>query len=327
MKINRFIAAVLLLVGCSLTSALPAAGEKAARPSRACKNSDGSLKCSYCDKRFAEHGNLKQHERDHKALCLLELGQELVENMPVNMSAPKKRSAVDKSHYREVCQECGTKWCSVAALNVHMRSHNGFKPYQCRYCPSRFSVNMTWKRHELRHSGAQPFPCDFCENKFTRKDSMLAHRLLHTGEKPYSCEYEGCNAVFRIRHELREHWLTYKHLPADAIPIQRRDRKRFKTGIVGAVDLADEEVTEAAQNAVVASGVVASVDLAAGSVVASSTGLSVGDIPADCVVDFHAEDDGFSASESMINNYCRNLFSQELNSYDDELFLDLQTRQ
>jgi uncharacterized Zn-finger protein len=201
MKINRVIVAVLLLVSCSLIVALPAAEEKAARPSRACKNSDGSLKCSYCDKRFARHGDLKKHEMDHESLCLLEIHDDI----PVNMSASRKRAAVDKSNYSKVCQECGTKWCSVTALNVHMRSHNGIKPYQCRYCPSNFSVNTTRQRHELSHSGAQPFSCDLCEKKFTRKESMQVHRRLHTGEKPYRCNEPACNESFRILHELKQH--------------------------------------------------------------------------------------------------------------------------
>ena len=203
MKINNMVTALLLLIGCSLTMILAATEERSARPSRACNNLNGSLKCSYCDRRFQQHNCLRSHENDHFLTLKVDgVAREAArEKKPIT----KKRAIVDKSTYEVVCIECGDCCQSFAGLKVHMRTHTGERPYACRYCNDRFTVSITRSRHELSHFKVKNFPCDLCSDTFSRKASMQNHRRIHTGEQPYPCNEPGCHELFRVLNDLRKH--------------------------------------------------------------------------------------------------------------------------
>ncbi|KAM4728452.1 uncharacterized protein sall2 [Anableps anableps] len=57
---------------------------------------------------------------------------------------------------QHVCRFCGKVFSSDSALQIHLRSHTGERPYQCPVCLSRFTTRGNLKVHFLRHREQNP---------------------------------------------------------------------------------------------------------------------------------------------------------------------------
>ncbi|XP_012723903.2 sal-like protein 1 [Fundulus heteroclitus] len=57
---------------------------------------------------------------------------------------------------QHVCCFCGKVFSSDSALQIHLRSHTGERPYQCPVCLSRFTTRGNLKVHFLRHREQNP---------------------------------------------------------------------------------------------------------------------------------------------------------------------------
>lgn len=82
------------------------------------------------------------------------------ENMPIedrdhNSTSPYTNDG-DNSAYRHRCKFCQKVFGSDSALQIHLRSHTGERPYKCNICGNRFTTKGNLKVHFMRHKAKYP---------------------------------------------------------------------------------------------------------------------------------------------------------------------------
>ncbi|XP_051944712.1 mucin-5AC [Hippocampus zosterae] len=65
-------------------------------------------------------------------------------------------SASGAGRLQHACRFCGKIFSGDSALQIHLRSHTGERPYQCPVCLSRFTTRGNLKVHFLRHREQNP---------------------------------------------------------------------------------------------------------------------------------------------------------------------------
>lgn len=133
---------------------------------------------------------------------------------------------------RHCCIHCGKCLQTAGSLVIHMRVHNGERPFACDACPKTFKTNGALVTHQKRHlklmeykcehcgkdfvessnlrrhitalhSTERPHTCTICQRSFSRVYLLELHKRTHTGERPYTCSH--CNSSFAQLGVLRSH--------------------------------------------------------------------------------------------------------------------------
>ncbi|XP_059047327.1 zinc finger protein 300-like [Achroia grisella] len=124
-----------------------------------------------------------------------------------------------------VCEMCGKRYASNAALRYHQRIHTGERPYQCSYCPKTFTMPLFLQIHLRTHTGERPYPCPLCPKAFSNRAALLRHNRVHTGAKPYECP--KCGKTFTQSNSMKLHVHTV-HLKMPAPYKSKRRREESK---------------------------------------------------------------------------------------------------
>ena len=90
-------------------------------------------------------------------------------------------------------------------MEVHIRSHIGYKPFECTYCHKKFTQGGNLRTHLRLHTGEKPFTCEICKRSFNRKGNLAAHKLTHDNLKPFECKLDNCDKSFTQLGNLKSH--------------------------------------------------------------------------------------------------------------------------
>uniref|UniRef100_A0AAY5EI69 Sal-like protein 1 n=1 Tax=Electrophorus electricus TaxID=8005 RepID=A0AAY5EI69_ELEEL len=75
---------------------------------------------------------------------------------PPNVSVFDTKPSSDDPFFKHKCRFCAKVFGSDSALQIHLRSHTGERPFKCNICGNRFSTKGNLKVHFQRHKEKYP---------------------------------------------------------------------------------------------------------------------------------------------------------------------------
>ncbi|KAK7898455.1 hypothetical protein WMY93_019308 [Mugilogobius chulae] len=75
---------------------------------------------------------------------------------PPNVSLFETKPSPEEPFFKHKCRFCAKVFGSDSALQIHLRSHTGERPFKCNICGNRFSTKGNLKVHFQRHKDKYP---------------------------------------------------------------------------------------------------------------------------------------------------------------------------
>ncbi|XP_018326632.1 gastrula zinc finger protein XlCGF26.1-like [Agrilus planipennis] len=218
--------------------------------------------CSICGKKFFTSSDLfhhnERHAGDRKFKCdICNIKSFTTRN---NLRTHKKIVHTDPEEWKFLCTNCGRKFVTQGALNVHMKRHGDRKEFPCSVCDKGFCTKAELVKHLKAHSDQREFKCQVCGQQYKLKEILERHlfkkhgigdkvfperikkhlcpvcplkfcsRLqiekhlrAHNGERPFKCSY--CSHSFICSSYLKGH-IKNKH-PAHLLKEENDSKDRI----------------------------------------------------------------------------------------------------
>lgn len=84
----------------------------------------------------------------------------LIDELSYRTGAFFNDGPTDDPALKHRCRFCGKIFGSDSALQIHLRSHTGERPFECKVCRSRFTTKGNLKVHYQRHTETGEFTSD-----------------------------------------------------------------------------------------------------------------------------------------------------------------------
>ncbi|KAM5135229.1 sal-like protein 4 [Mantella aurantiaca] len=88
-------------------------------------------------------------------LNIIDPAKKLKSKFP-GLAVPENKPHLEDPFFRHKCKFCGKAFGNDSALQIHLRSHTGERPYKCNICGNRFTTKGNLKVHFQRHRDKYP---------------------------------------------------------------------------------------------------------------------------------------------------------------------------
>ena len=152
------------------------------------------FQCEQCGANFPSGRQLSQHMRRSCGALL------------TGSSSP---SVVALGSSKYTCDTCGVSLANRTSLELHLRSHTGYRPFACDKCDKTFTSAGYLRQHSVFHNAAKEFECEVCGKRYQNANSLHQHRKdSHSSPPKVACP--DCGKIFAAVRYLTEHQ-TRKH--------------------------------------------------------------------------------------------------------------------
>ncbi|XP_066498897.1 transcription factor E4F1 isoform X2 [Hoplias malabaricus] len=127
-----------------------------------------------------------------------------VEEETVESSENEGEAVSLKAHK---CPHCNRAFRTVPHLCVHIKGHDGYKPFKCLMCQKDFQTGYMLKKHMEVHASERRYKCGECGKLFKAIGHVREHMRAHSSERPHHCNL--CDKSYKTKNALQVHHRTH----------------------------------------------------------------------------------------------------------------------
>ncbi|XP_055534362.1 zinc finger protein 596-like isoform X2 [Wyeomyia smithii] len=170
--------------------------------------------CSLCSEQHHKLDDMKQHVLSHLKhfSCPFEgCGCEYASSARLANHIKNKKFLTSRSlaqhlkclEKRHCCTKCGKLFAQPGELTLHLRVHNGDRPFQCTVCGKSYRTASFRTAHMDSHIEGKTFECHLCGKKLQSRTCYRNHVRRHSEEKKYVCDV--CEKKFYTKYNVKVH--------------------------------------------------------------------------------------------------------------------------